>query len=380
MTMVTALAGLSGAALLMVILWDAFETILVPRRIGRRVRLTRYFYVFAWAIWRAVAARARPASRREAMLGFFGPLSLILLLLLWATGLIVAFALLALASNSRALETQESFALLLYMSGETFFTLGYGDFTPVTAVGRFLAVAEAGLGFGFLGTVVGYLPTLYAAFAQRELEISLMDARAGSPPTAAEFLLRTPPSDGRTLCDELLAAWERWAAQLLETHISYPQLAFYRSQHANQSWLGTLTAILDSTSLILAREGSRSDSQAALTFAMARHAMVDITQMFVTRAPGELPDRLPPEQFERLRSRLAGSSMALPQGDGFGDRLAALRLQYEPYAQALASRLLFELPPWVHDSPRRDNWQGGPWDKKLASHRNPAQRTEEHFG
>lgn len=374
-----ALAALLGAALVLAILWDAFETILVPRRIGRRMRLTRWFYVSAWRVWRALARRIVTPARREAMLGFFGPLSLLLLLGVWAFGLIVAFALLAMATHGPA-EAPRAFTTWLYLSGETFFTLGFGDITPTTAAGRALAVLEAGTGFGFLGTVVGYLPTMYGAFAQRELEISLMDARAGSPPTAAEFLRRTPPSGHGALCDDLLAAWERWAAQLLETHISYPQLAYYRSQHVNQSWLGSLVAILDSTALLLARGKDETATQASLTFAMARHALVDITQVFVHEMPAEREDRLPAAARQLLRERLAPTRGALPDNPEFDQRLDALRLRYEPYAQALAAHLLFDLPPWVHDAPRRDNWQGGPWDKALSSHREPAHRSEEHFG
>ena len=372
------LTGAIGVALILIIVWDAFETILVPRRIGRRIRLTRYFYMVTWRVWRAVARRVRKPARREALLGFYGPLSLILLLSCWAAGLIFAFALIEFVTNGRTAASPVNFGVQLYMSGETFFTLGFGDFTPTTGLGRMLAVLEAGLGFGFLGTVIGYLPTMYAGFAQREIEISLMDARAGSPPTAAEFLRRTPPA-GDGLCDELLAAWERWSAQLLETHISYPQLAYYRSQHSNQSWLGALATILDSTALLLARPGATSASQAQLTFAMARHALVDITQIFVPRfAPGAR-ERLTPEDVRMLRTRLADTPMKLPTAGEFEARLAELRLLYEPYAQALAAYLLFELPPWAHAQPRRDNWQGGPWDKLLSTRRGPGQQSDEHF-
>ncbi|MBI5169578.1 MAG: two pore domain potassium channel family protein [Candidatus Eisenbacteria bacterium] len=379
MNLPSVLSAVAGAALVLVILWDAFETILVPRRIGRRVRLTRWFYVLAWRIWRALARRVEKPADREAMLGFFGPLSLLLLLGVWAIGLIVAFALLAMATHGPN-EAPRAFTTWLYMSGETFFTLGFGDVTPATAAGRAIAVFEAGTGFGFLGTVVGYLPTMYGGFAQRELEISLMDARAGSPPTAAEFLRRTPPSENGRLRDDLLASWERWSAQLLETHISYPQLAYYRSQHTNQSWLAALVAILDSTALLLARGKEETTSQASLTFAMARHALVDVTQIFVHALPAEREDRLPTAAFRLLRERLESAPGALPDDPGFESRLAALRLRYEPYAQALAAHLLFELPPWTHEAPRRDNWQGGPWDKMLSSHREPAHRSEEHFG
>lgn len=371
--------SIAGTALILVILWDAFETILVPRRIGRRVRLTRYFYLATWRIWRWVARQVRKPSRREGMLGFYGPLSLIVLLFCWMGGLVIGFALLGLVTNSGADALGRSFGLQLYMSGETFFTLGFGDFTPTTTAGRFLAVLEAGLGFGFLGTVVGYLPTMYSAFAQREIEISLMDARAGSPPTAVEFLRRTNPSGDGQLCDSMLSAWERWAAQLLETHISYPQLAFYRSQHSNQSWLATLVTILDATSLLLARSGGASASQAQLTFAMARHALVDITQIFVPRYTPGAPERLAPENLSVLRTLLAERELDWASDDDFENRLGELRMSYEPYAQALSAYLLFELPQWVRSRPRRDNWQGGPWDRQILSRRDAIHRSDEHF-
>lgn len=378
MTLMNPIVGLLAVALIVVIVWDAFETILVPRRIGRRVRLTRYFYIVSWRVWRGLALHVKSAPRREALLGFFGPISLILLLLCWASGLILAFALLSWATGTHLTSNAKTFPMLLYMSGETFFTLGFGDVTPSSALGRTLSVIEAGLGFGFLGTVVGYLPTMYSAFSQREVEISLMDARAGSPPTAAEFLRRTSAHGDRELCDDLLATWERWAAQLLESHISYPQLAYYRSQHSNQSWLASLTTMLDATSLLLARPGSTTTSQAHLTYAMARHALVDITQIFVRRYPGAAATRLAPGDLERLRARLADTVMALPADASFEERLAGLRLAYEPYAQALAAYLLLELPPWAHAQPRRDNWQGGPWDKLLHAKPEP-HRAEEHF-
>ena len=371
--------GLAGATLAVAILWDAFETILVPRRIGRRVRLTRYFYVLTWRAWRVLALRIGKPSRREAFLGFFGPLSLILLLVCWATGLILAFALLQVAAPGPSPTGTRHFLTLLYMSGETFFTLGFGDVTPASGAGRLLSVLDAGMGFGFLGTVVGYLPTMYAAFAQREIEISLLDARAGSPPTAAEFLGRLPAEGAAALSDELLRDWERWAAQLLETHISYPQLAYYRSQHGNQSWLGALTSILDSSALILAGLEALPARQARLTFAMARHALVDITQIFVTGGPPPAGDRLPSRSFEALRRKLADHPARLPEGADFEARLALLRRMYEPYTLALAKHLVLELPPWIHAEPRKDNWQGGPWDKALAVAAAEEHRSDEHF-
>src|SRR5262245_5709155 len=310
--------------------------------------------------------------RREGLLGFFGPISLVLLLLCWALGLIVAFALLEYAVSPGSGPAAHGLAVLLYTSGQTFFTLGFGDFTPTTPAGRLLAVLESGLGFGFLGTVIGYLPTMYNAFSQREIEISLMDARAGSPPTAAEFLRRMPDGPQR---DEILRGWERWAAQLLETHISYPQLAYYRSQHSNQSWLAALVTILDSTALLLAKREAAGAQQAHLTFAMARHALVDITQIFVRRFAPATRQRMPEATQHALCQRLATTLPA----EEIERRLAALRILYEPYAQALGAYLLFELPPWAHTQARHDNWERAPWDKLLAARVESAQPADEHF-
>jgi hypothetical protein len=176
--------------------------------------------------------------------------------------------------------------------------------------------------------------------------------------------------------DEVLRAWERWAAQLLETHISYPQLAYYRSQHNNQSWLASLTTILDSTSLLLALPGAASASQARLTFAMARHALVDITQNFVQRFEPEAGERLIPDGVHLISQNRAKEP---PVATEFHTRLAELRLLYEPYAQSLGAYLLFDLPPWAHAQERADNWQRGPWDRLLSTRRSPAHQREEHF-
>jgi hypothetical protein len=373
------LAGTAGILIVVLVLGDAFETMLVPRRIGRRIRLTRYFYLFSWRACRGLARRVGKPSRRENVLGLYGPLSLILLLVLWAAGLIVAFALLQWAGQAAAGRLPARPGDLLYMSGETFFTLGFGDVVPDTAWGRLLSVFEAGMGFGFLGTVIGYLPTLYSAFSQREIEIALLDGRAGSPPTAAELLGRAAPGRGPRVHDVLLRDWERWSAQVLETHISYPLLAYYRSQHSNQSWLGALTVILDSSSLLLAGIDGVDAGQAGLTFAMARHALVDVTQIFVPRPDAALPDRLPPEELGRVREHLARAGLTVPAGPEFELRLRELRRLYEPYAQSLAAHLLLELPPWVHHQAPHDNWRGGPWDKLLGAHPDMVLRGDDHF-
>ena len=219
-----ALAIIVAAVVICAVLLDAFETVVLPRRVQRNFRITSWFYRNTWRPWTRLASHIKSQTRRESFLGYFGPLSMIALLGLWACGLIFGFALLQYASGEHLVSASVpiTFRLLLYHSGETFFTLGYGDITPASTFSRLLAVFEAGMGFAFLGVVIGYLPTIYTAFSRREIEISLLDARAGSPPSAAELLTRAANTSDTASLDVLFHAWERWAAEVLESHLSYP--------------------------------------------------------------------------------------------------------------------------------------------------------------
>jgi len=362
-------ATIAGVVLILAVLLDAFETVALPRRVQRHFRITAWFYRNTWRPWRAITTHIQSPSRRENFLAYFGPLSLIFLLMLWAMGLILGFALLQYGAGEHVQLSNEpiTFGSLLYHSGETFFTLGYGDIVPTSRVSRFLAVMEAGIGFGFLGTVIGYLPTIYSSFSRRELQISLLDAHAGSPPTGAELLARLGNSPQQRLLDQVFRDWERSASEVLESHISYSPLVFFRSQHVNQSWLGALTAILDATALAIAGVEELSIEQAKLTFAMSRHAVVDLAQVVYAQFDPGLPDRLGAQDLWQIRQNLAQRGLRLREGPEFEEKLASLRAMYEPYAQALAKRLLITLPPWVDSEKKRDNWQAGPWDRLIQA-------------
>jgi len=186
------LAVIFGVFLIIAILQDSFEAIILPRKVSRRFRLSRLFYAATWAIWSFIGRKLRAGNRREFYLSYYGPLSVILLLILWAAVLMFAYALLqwGLSLPMSAPEKNVTFGTYLYLSGTTFITLGLGDVIPLAGVGRFLAVAEAGMGFGFLALIIGYVPIIYQAFSRREINISLLDARAGSPPSATEMLRR----------------------------------------------------------------------------------------------------------------------------------------------------------------------------------------------
>ena len=367
------LTGFVGALCILIVLLDAFQTVILPRRAAGRLRLTRLFYIVTWTPWRSFAVRIRHPRKRETALSFYGPLSLIVLLIVWACGMVFGFSLIyySLGSPFNDSSRQLSYFSDLYVSGTNFFTLGLGDVTPHGQIARVLSTLEAGTGFGFLAVVMGYFPVLYGAFSRREVSISLRDARAGSPPTAAELMRRHSFEGSEDELSRLLSEWERWSAELLESHISYTLLCYFRSQHTHQSWIGALTAILDTSALLIAGVRGHEARQAQLTFAMARHAMVDLAQVFSLSPVPDVADRLPPERYEQLYSLLCQSGVSVCRDGQSYERLRNLRALYEGYAAAMSDHLCMPLPPWIAEQPQKDNWLAVAKVRSQAESANP---------
>ena len=183
------------------------------------------------------------------------------------------------------------------------------------------------------------------------------------------------------MLDQTFRDWERWAAEVLESHLSYPALSFFRSQHNNQSWLGALVTILDGSSLVIAGVDGLKSEQAKITFAMARHAVVDLAQVVSARYNPLPVDRLKLEDLNQLRQRLTERGVKLREGTEFVEKLTHLRSLYEPYAVAIALNLSITLPPWIHPEKQKDNWQAGPWDRAIQARSlgERVQHTDDHF-
>jgi len=359
------LAAVVGVILILIVLGDAFETIVLPRRVTRPVSLARLFYQSTWHVWSGAIRSIFSSKHQETFLSWYGPLSLLLLLILWATCLIIGFGLVHWASGSIIASQYGTinFGTYLYLSGTTFYTLGLGDVVPCTTFGKGIIALEAGMGFGFLALVIGYLPVLNQSFSRREVNISLLDARAGSPPTAFEMLRRHSHEHGMEGLRQLFHEWERWSADLLESHLSYPVLAYFRSHHDNQSWLGSLTAILDASAFAIVSLEGPCERQAQLTFAITRHAIVDLAQVFNCPPHNPKHDRLPPDKLAHMVTLLKEGGLEFREGRSVDQRLTELRRMYEPYVHSLSSYLHVTIPPWLPKDSRIDNWQTSSWGR-----------------
>ena len=339
-----------AALILGSVLWDAFETIVLPRTAMRKLRLTRVYYRISWRGWMLAGRVLRSDARRERYLAIYGPLSVIGLLAVWAIALITAFALI------RWSRDQVPFVDSMYRSATTLFTLGSGEGLPHSGFERLAIVAEAAAGIGLLTMVFAYLPVIYQSFSRREVRLTLLDAWAGSPPAAAEVLRRAAAAGDLSPLDDFFREWEYWCSEVLESHISYPTVAFFRSQHSRQSWVSALTTVLDLSALVEAGIEGVPTWQAHVTFAMARHTAVDLVQV-LHAVPDSAADRLPDNDLEQLRRQLEAAGLRPARSPEADRRLLELRRSYEPYIIGLSRALMMATPSWWHLDVMKDNWQ-----------------------
>ena len=361
-------AAIIGVLLIFLIAQDGFETIILPRHISRKFRLASLYYSITWLLWSSIARRMKPGNRREQFLGYYGPLSLLFLLGIWGVVFIFGFALLYWGIKA-PLNTPDhfiNFGTYLYMSGTTFVTLGLGDVTPLTFITREIISIEAGLGLAFLALVIGYVPILYQSFSRREISISLLDARAGSPPMAVTLLTRHAQTSFPIELIEFLRDWEKWCGEILESHISYPVLNYYRSQHERQSWLAALTMLLDTCALALVGIEGLPVKPMKFTFAIARHTAVDLAQTYGT-PPLTNTKRLSAENFKVLCSQLEAAGLHFTNPQTAERHLAEIRNMYEPFLVSLSDHLLMPIPEWTVNGERVDDWQTSAWDHFLQS-------------
>ncbi len=350
------LVAIPSLALVLTMLAEFFLSFLSPQRVRREARFARWLIVRSWRLWRA-AARRFGGDERETWLGFFGPLGLLIQLGAWVFGLILGFTGLHYAFNSDLLAGGSSFGDYLYYSAGSFFSAAT-DLHATAGADRAIELAEAICGYLVLFGAIGYLPALFQAYSRREVAVSQLDPRAGSPPSPGTLLFRAAKRGGWPELDAYLADWETWAAELMETHLSYPLLAFYRSQHVNQNWLSALVTVLDASAFAIAVAPERTPA-AEVTFAIGRHALADLAQTFRAPPREASHERLGAADFERLRSKLEGAGVDVADPDSRA-KLDDLIDLYEPYAFALSTALELPLPVWVREE-RTENWRMTAW-------------------
>ena len=330
------------------VIWDSFATMVLPRTVAPMRRLSGRFYHGSWRLWASIGRRIQTPDLRLSFFSVFGPLSVMLLLILWGFLIVFAFALIyfGLGSQFHANLGSLDFGSLLYMSGSTFLTLGLGDIISPHPLDRFIMIVEAATGFIFLGLVITYMPLLDQAYSVREVGNLLLHSRAGNPPSAIQLLHRFSDSRHSEILRGGLRENERWMAEILQSHLSHPVLTFYRAQRYGESWLVSLTISLDVCSILIVGTEGIIREQARLTFRMGLRLLADLAKALALKL--EPPDRprLVEADIPAIRSAIAESGFPLKFGPAEEIELISLNDRYDIYVQNLSAWLIILLPEW----------------------------------
>jgi hypothetical protein len=342
-----ALEILLGLLLIAAVLWDVFQSVVVPRPSAGRFRIARNLVRVTWRAARGIALRMSNPRRRDGILGVYAPALVLVLLAIWVIGLLLGYGLLFHAMRDQLRPQPATFAEAVYAAGTALFTIGFGDFVPVGTTARVLSLVAAGTGLGIVALVITFLFSLYGAFQRREVQVVTLDSRAGAPPSGVA-ILETYARLG--LVDELpdlFAKWELWAAEVLESHVAYPILGFFRSSHDNESWVGSIGAVLDAATLVVTTVEGVPRGHAQLVASMGEHLVEDVSSAFgFQNEPGAGIARL---EFDEARQRLAAAGYRLSEADPAWRSFSQRRSHYAARLNLLAE--LWVSPPsqWIGD-------------------------------
>jgi hypothetical protein len=352
-----------GILLVASILLDVFLTVVVPRRpprLGRQLRVTRYLVPGLWRFWRAAGLRMSSAERREAFLGIYGALIVIVLLIVWVVALVTGYGLLLDALRAQIRPEPENFGASLYFAGTSLLTLGFGDVVAVGGYARLVSLVAAATGLGLFALCITLLFTLYGSFQRREVEVVVLEAGAGAPPSGVT-LLETYAVAG--ILEDLplvFRNWQSWAAEVLDSHLAYPVLAYFRSSHDNDSWISSLGAVMDASTLVLTTIKDGPKGWAKLSRSVGGHCLEDLVAYF--GLPNEPEVGVERAEFDEARLRLERAGYALEDADRSWDRFARLRQEYAGRVNALARYWATPPAQWIGDrSPLKHPHVHEPW-------------------
>ncbi|MDQ6859261.1 MAG: potassium channel family protein [Chloroflexota bacterium] len=347
------LEALAAIALVIWVLNDVFTTVILPRPAPARFRPAGLLTRWSWRLWRRYADGSRTADRREQRLGIFAPAIVMTLLGLWIVLLIVGFGLGMHSLSGDFSPPLPDLGTALYVAAVSLLTIGYGDFVPGQPLARAVSVAAGGVGLGIVALTITYLFSLYANFQRRELQVVTLDARAGAPPSGTELLVTCAAFDDDTEeLGQIFEEWERWSAEVLESHLAYPILMFFRSTHDHESWVSAIGAVLDAATLMLTTVEGGPRGQATATRGIGAHLVEDIARFFRFIVRDRPVDGAMIERAEfddaRLRLQRAGY-VVMADADRSWSEFARLRSEYAGPLNQLAQYL--DVPPaqWIGD-------------------------------
>lgn len=352
--------GALGVGLFIVIgtLISAIQSFVLPRAIN--VWLTRVVFIVVGYFFQARARKARTYEEQDAIMALFAPLTLLIMPVVLLTLILVGYMFLFWALDP------QPFGVELRLSGSSLLTLG-------NAVGdslghKLLEFSEAMIGLILVALLIAYLPTIYGAFSKRETAVTLLEARAGAPPSALEFISRSYRTHQLAALGDVWTNWQTWFAEVRESHTSLAPLTFFRSPQHNLSWITAAGTVLDSASLILSTVNLPQDPRAAFCIRSGYLALQDIAAFFdLTFDPHPAatdPISISREEFDAVVRELAGQGVPIVADlDQAWRDFVGWRVNYDTVLLKLAALVMAPYAMWASD--RSPIVPGKPHNKKI---------------
>jgi hypothetical protein len=336
-----------GVLLVVWVLADIFFAVLVPRPVTLSLRLSPIYIRSIWPYWRSIGLKLTNMDQRDSFLGMFAPFALITLLALWEAGNILGFGLIDYGLRAQIKPAIDNFGDAVYFAGTAFTTIGFGDFVATTLASRMTSILAGALGLGIVAVVLTFLFSIISSFQRREVRVAMTDARAGAPPSGVAFLVSYAELDIRSHMSDSFVEMQRWVAEILDSHLSYPILFYFRSTHDNASWIAALGAMLDAATLLITTVEGESTGQAALLIELGTHATHDFADFFNMQLTGSAG--VERREYEDARARLAAAGYALRDAESSWKEFCDVRKRYSESLNNIAR--YWAIPPaqWIGD-------------------------------
>jgi hypothetical protein len=334
-----------GLFILALTFWDLFETVVVPRPTPGWFRIGRYVVRGSWRLLRAIRD-GRPNRSYDRVFGLFAPAATVVLLGAWLAALIVGYGLIMYALRDQLRPVPPDLGTAIYFAATSLLTIGFGDIVAEGEAARIIIVTAAIGGLGAVALVVTFLFSLYGSYQRREARVVMLQSAAGAPPSAVALLESYAHLNLVDRLPDLFREWEQWAVEVLDSHIAYPLLCFFRSSHDNLSWISAIGSVLDTASLVLTTVCEVPRGEAKLFKRAGTHLVEDIHNLgFRAGQPSSL-DR---SAFEAVCDRLEAAGYDLEQRDEAWRTFEAARATYAPRLEAMATYLATPATQWLGD-------------------------------
>jgi hypothetical protein len=349
-----------GALLVAATLFDVFQSVLLPRPAVGRVRISFNLVRVGWRVWRKIAERPKKLQTREAAMAAFAPMTVVGLLIVWALVLILGYALMFTGLHDGLQPQPDSFGTAVFFSTGRMLAFSVGSIQPVGAATRVLTSIEAATGFGLFALVISLLFSLFSAFQRRETAVVALDALAGAPPSGVQ-LLETCAIDN--LPDQLIATfdeWRMWTVDVLETHLTYPLLFYFRSSHDNEAWANSFGAVMDAATLVITTVDGGPVGHARLMHKVGNHFVADMRNFLRYESDGVAG--VERQEFVEACGRLKRAGYRLHDVDTAWEAFSAHRSKYGGWLNETTKGLGVPPAPWIGDRsylPHRERGTAG---------------------